>query len=320
MDKVLITGALGQIGSDLSPALREMYGSESVVVSDIVSSNASETQKEVMENGPYEIIDTTDAKRIAEVVQKYKITQIFHMASLLSANAEKQPQRAWDINMNSLYNVLEIARENSCSVFIPSSIAAFGPSSPKDNTPQDTIQRPTSIYGVTKVCGELLCDYYYLKYGVDVRGVRYPGLISWKALPGGGTTDYAVDIYYQAVLHKKYTCFLGKETSLDMMYMPDAIKATIGIMKADPQKLIHRNAFNVTAMSFTPAVLAENVAKHIPGFTMDYDIDPERQEIANSWPNSLDDSAAREEWGWNPTYTLDKMSEDMIKNLKVKLL
>lgn len=221
--------------------------------------------------------------------------------------------------MNGLYNVLEVAREENCSVFTPSSIAAFGDSTPKDNTPQDTIQRPNTIYGVTKVAGELLCDYYYHKFGVDTRGVRFPGLISYETLPGGGTTDYAVHIYYDALKHKKYTSFIAKGTKMDMMYMPDALKAIIQLMEADPSKLIHRNAFNVTAMSFDPEEIAASIRKYIPEFELDYDVDPVRQAIAESWPNSLDDSAAREEWGWNPDYDLDSMTKDMLEKLRVKL-
>jgi nucleoside-diphosphate-sugar epimerase len=241
------------------------------------------------------------------------------MASILSAKGESNPQLAWDVNMNGLYHVLEVARDMNCSVFVPSSIAAFGPTSPKDNTPQDTIQRPTSMYGVTKVAGELLCDYYYLKYGLDTRGLRYPGIISWKTLPGGGTTDYAVDIYYQALQKKEYTCFLKEDTSLDMMYMPDAVNASIKLMEADSSRLVHRNAFNVTAMSMTPAQLAENIKKYIPDFVMKYDIDPVRQNIADSWPNSLNDEAAQKEWDWKPEFTMDMMTQDMLENLRKKL-
>ncbi|MDD4028890.1 MAG: L-threonine 3-dehydrogenase [Caldisericia bacterium] len=314
MKRILVTGALGQIGTELSLELRKVYGTDSVVVSYI-----RERANEILEEGPHETIDTTDANRLKEVVKKYNITQIYHMASILSAKGESNPQMAWDVNMNGLYQILETAREFHCSVFIPSSIAAFGPSSPKDNTPQDTIQRPTSMYGVTKVAGEILCDYYYLKYGLDARGLRYPGIISWKTLPGGGTTDYAVDIYYQAILKKEYTCFLKEDTSLDMMYMPDAVNASIKLMEADPARLIHRNAFNVTAMSMTPAKLAENIKKHIPEFVMKYDIDPVRQSIADSWPNSLNDSAAQKEWDWKPEFTMDMMTKDMLDNLRKKL-
>lgn len=314
MKRILVTGALGQIGTELTLELRNIYGTDSVVVSYI-----RRHENEILAEGPHESIDTTDANRLKEVVKKYNISQIYHMASILSAKGESNPQLAWDVNMNGLYHVLEVSREMNCSVFVPSSIAAFGPTSPKDNTPQDTIQRPTSMYGVTKVAGELLCDYYYLKYGLDTRGLRYPGIISWKTLPGGGTTDYAVDIYYQAIQKKEYTCFLKDDTSLDMMYMPDAVNASIKLMEADPSRLVHRNAFNVTAMSMTPALLAENIKKHIPDFVMKYEIDPIRQRIADSWPNSLDDEAARKEWDWKPEFTMDMMTQDMLDNLRKKL-
>jgi nucleoside-diphosphate-sugar epimerase len=314
MKRILVTGALGQIGTELSLELRNVYGIDSVVVSYI-----RKHENEILAKGPHEIIDTTDANRLKEVVKKYNISQIYHMASILSAKGESNPQLAWDVNMNGLYHVLEVARDMNCSVFVPSSIAAFGPTSPKDNTPQDTIQRPTSMYGVTKVAGELLCDYYYLKYGLDTRGLRYPGIISWKTLPGGGTTDYAVDIYYQALQKKEYTCFLKEDTSLDMMYMPDAVNASIKLMEADSSRLVHRNAFNVTAMSMTPAQLAENIKKYIPDFVMKYDIDPVRQNIADSWPNSLNDEAAQKEWDWKPEFTMDMMTQDMLENLRKKL-
>ncbi|RKY61410.1 MAG: L-threonine 3-dehydrogenase, partial [Candidatus Neomarinimicrobiota bacterium] len=230
-----------------------------------------------------------------------------------------KPQQAWNVNMNGLYNVLEVARKFGCAVFTPSSIGAFGLSTPHIKTPQDTIQRPNTIYGVTKVAGELLCDYYHKRFNVDTRGVRYPGIISYKTLPGGGTTDYAVDIYYEAIKQQKYTCFLKAGTYLDMMYMPDAINAAIQLMEADPDRLIHRNAFNVTAMSIEPEMLAASIRRHIPEFKMDYNIDPVRQGIAESWPDSMDDSAAREEWGWKPEYDLDKMTVDMLMHLKEKL-
>jgi nucleoside-diphosphate-sugar epimerase len=264
-------------------------------------------------------VDVTNREQLAEVVTKHKINTIIHLAAILSAVGEANPHLAWDVNINGLYNVLEVARHENCSVFTPSSIAAFGDSTPKDNTPQDTIQRPSTIYGVTKVAGELLCDYYYHKFGVDTRGVRFPGLISYKTLPGGGTTDYAVHIYYEALRQKKYTSYIGPGTKMDMMYMPDALDAIIQLMEADPAKLIHRNAFNVTAMSFAPEDIARSIQKFIPEFELDFDVDPVRQAIAESWPNSLDDSAAREEWGWNPKYDLDAMTEDMLKNLKSKL-
>jgi nucleoside-diphosphate-sugar epimerase len=283
------------------------------------SKSAKDGQIELTETGLFEVVDVTNRQQLAEAVQKHKINTIIHLAAVLSAVGESNPDLAWDVNINGLYNVLEVARVENCSVFTPSSIAAFGDSTPKDNTPQDTIQRPSTMYGVTKVAGELLCDYYYHKFGVDTRGVRFPGLISYKTLPGGGTTDYAVHIYYEALRSKKYTSYIGPGTKMDMMYMPDALDAIIDLMEADPKKLVHRNAFNVTAMSFAPEDIARSIQKFIPEFELDYDVDPVRQAIAESWPNSLDDSAAREEWGWNPKYDLDAMTEDMLKNLKVKL-
>jgi len=315
MKKILITGALGQIGSELTPFLRKRYKNENVVASDIKPSSEGIIHQE----GPFEQIDCLNAPEIYSAVKKYKIDTIFHLAAILSASGEKNPQLAWKVNINGLYNVMEIARQCKCAVFTPSSIAAFGPSTPKDSTPQETIQRPTTIYGLTKVTGELLCDYYYFKYNVDTRGVRFPGIISYLTLPGGGTTDYAVEIFYQALKYKKYTCFLDKNTSLDMMYMPDALKAAVNLMEADSSKLKHRNAYNITAESFTPEELAQEIKKYIPDFEMEYNIDPMRQAIANSWPNQLDDSAAREDWGWSPNYNLKAMTKDMIEKLKVKL-
>jgi nucleoside-diphosphate-sugar epimerase len=315
MKRILITGALGQIGFELITFLKKRYGNENVIASDIKSIPERMTnQVEVFEH-----IDCLDAQRIYSVIKKYKIDTIFHLAAVLSATGEKNPQLAWKVNINGLYNVLEIAREYKCAVFIPSSIAAFGPSTPKDNTPQETIQRPNTIYGLTKVTGELLCDYYYAKYGVDTRGVRFPGIISYVALPGGGTTDYAVEIFYEALKNKKYTCFLNKDTYLDMMYMPDGLKAAVNLMEADPSRLKHRNAYNVTAESFDPEQLAREIKKYIPDFEMNYDVDPMRQAIADSWPNRLDDSAAREDWGWSPDYDLEAMTKDMIEKLKIKL-
>ena len=315
MKRILITGALGQIGSELDSFLRKRYGNENVIASDI----KSVTKEMISQGSTFEHIDCLDAQRIYSVIKKYKIDTIFHLAAVLSATGEKNPQLAWKVNINGLYNVLEIAREYKCAVFTPSSIAAFGPSTPKDNTPQETIQRPNTVYGLTKVTGELLCDYYYAKYGVDTRGVRFPGIISYVALPGGGTTDYAVEIFYEALKNKKYTCFLNKDTYLDMMYMPDGLKAAVNLMETDPSRLKHRNAYNVTAESFDPEQLAREIKKYIPDFEMNYDVDPMRQAIANSWPNRLDDSAAREDWGWSPDYDLEAMTKDMIEKLKIKL-
>jgi nucleoside-diphosphate-sugar epimerase len=314
--KILITGALGQIGSELTVKMREIYGTDNVVAS---SRRIKEGHEELIESGPFEVVNINDIKALGEIVDKYKINTIVNLAAILSAVGEKYPDKCWNVNMNGLYNVLEVAREKGCMVFTPSSIAAFGPTTPPDKTPQDTIQRPTTMYGVTKVAGELLCDYYFKRFGVDTRGVRFPGLISYETLPGGGTTDYAVHIYYEALKNKKYTSFIAKGTYMDMMYMPDALDAIINLMEADPSRLIHRNAFNVTAMSFEPEMIAESIRKYIPEFELYYDVDPVRQGIAESWPNSLDDSAAREEWGWNPKYDLDAMTEDMLEKLKRKL-
>jgi len=315
MKKILITGAVGQIGSELTMSLRDKYGNDNVVA----GGRKTKPSEKLLNSGPFEVVDCVDAKALASVVKKYKIDTIYHLAAILSAVAEANPVLAWNVNINGLYNVLEVAREFNCAVFTPSSIGAFGPTTPLDDTPQDTIQRPNTMYGVTKVSGELLCDYYFKRFGVDTRGVRYPGIISNETLPGGGTTDYAVEIYYEAIKHKKYTCNLPAGAFLDMMYMPDAIKAGINLMEADPSKLKHRNAFNVTAMSFDPEIIAESIRKFIPEFTMDYDVDPVKKAIAETWPNSMNDSAAREEWGWEPEYDLEAMTKDMIEVLSKKL-
>jgi nucleoside-diphosphate-sugar epimerase len=315
MKRILVTGAAGQIGSELTMALRKRYGNDNIVA----GINRTQPNPEVRDSGPLETVDCTDIKAVESVVKKYKTDTIIHLAAILSAVAEAKPALAWDVNINGLYNVLEVAREHGCAVFTPSSIGAFGLSTPLDDTPQDTIQRPNTMYGVTKVSGELLCDYYYKRFGVDTRGVRYPGIISNVTLPGGGTTDYAVEIYYEAIKNKKYTCYIKAGTFLDMMYMPDAIKACIDLMEADPAKFGHRNAFNVTAMSFEPEMIAAEIKKHIPEFTWDYDVDPVRQSIAESWPNNMDDSCAREEWGWEPEYDLPGMTKDMIEKLTAKL-
>ena len=308
---VLVTGAAGQIGSELTGILRERYGNQNVVASDI----NREAGEKIKSEGPFEQGDCTNYEEMKKIIQNHGIDTIYHLAAILSAVAENNTQLAWKVNMNGLYVMLELAREYKCSVFTPSSIGAFGPTTPKNHTPQDTVQRPTSMYGVTKVSGELLCDYYYLKYQVDTRGLRYPGIISNVTLPGGGTTDYAVEIYYEAIQKKQYTCFLKKDTYLDMMYMPDAINGAIMLMETDTQKLRHRNAFNVSAMSFSPEEIYQEIKKQIPEFKMGYKVDPVRQGIADSWPRSMDDSAARKEWGWNPFYNLEKMTDDMIRVL-----
>jgi len=311
MAKILVTGALGQIGSELVKALRDKFGDADVVASDIRMAQS--------EKGPFELLDCTKTGQIQEVVHRHGTETIYHLAAILSAVAEEKPQAAWTVNMGGLYRVLEVARQNHCAVFFPSSIGAFGPSTPRDQTPQDTIQRPTTMYGVTKVSGELICDYYARRFGVDARGLRFPGLISHVTRPGGGTTDYAVEIFYQAIRYGHYTCYLRPDTRLDMMYMPDAIRAMIEVMAADPKRLQHRNAFNVTAMNFTPEELAAEIRKHIPDFVIDYDVDPELQAIADTWPHSLDDSAARVEWDWTPDYDLAAMTADMLDRLGERL-
>lgn len=314
MKRILVTGALGQIGSELTDALRARYGVERVIASDIRMPPAR-----ALHDGPYEQIDCTQASQIRDVVRRYEVDAIYHLAALLSAVAEDKPQVAWTLNMGGLYNVLETARQYRCAVFFPSSIGAFGPSTPRDATPQDTIQRPVTMYGVTKVAGELLCDYYATRFAVDARGLRLPGLISYVALPGGGTTDYAVEIFYQAVRYRHYTCFLRADTRLDMMYMPDALAGMMQLMEVDRGRLVHRNAFNVTAMSITPEDLAAEIRRHMPDFAIDYEVDPVRQAIADSWPRSIDDSAARSEWGWAPQYDLAALTADMLDKVTEKL-
>lgn len=311
MKRILITGASGQIGSELARVLREKVGRDNVVASDL----KKDPPRALAEAGPFECLDCLDGKAVGRVVTENRVDTIYHLAALLSAVAEAKPQAAWNVNINGLLTVLEVARECGCAVFVPSSIGAFGPKTPRDRTPQDTVQRPNTMYGVTKVAGELLCDYYHTRFGVDTRGLRYPGIISHVTPPGGGTTDYAVDIFYQAVLKRRYTSYLREGTFLDMMYMPDALQAAIDVMEVDGVKLKHRNAFNVTAMSFSPEQLCAEIRKHIPEFEMDYRIDPIRQAIADSWPRSLDDSAARAEWGFSPRFDLASMTTEMLRAL-----
>lgn len=315
MRKILVTGALGQIGQELVPALRPRYGAANVVASDIRSLPAGEENAD----DTFEVLDCTKAQQVEDAVDRHDIGCVYHLAALLSATAEDKPQVAWRLNMDSLYLMLEVARQFECALFFPSSIGAFGPTTPRDGTPQDTIQRPTTMYGVTKVAGEMLCDYYAKRFGVDARGLRFPGLISYVAPPGGGTTDYSVEIFYQAIRDRRYTCPLKPDTRLDMMYMPDAIRAMIELMEADPSDLTHRNAFNVTAMNVTPEELATEIGKHMPDFVIEYDIDPVRQAIADSWPRTMDDSAARSEWHWAPRYNLSAMTSDMLEKLSTKL-
>lgn len=296
--------------------LREVYGNDQIIATDI----RKRDEDLVVQSGPFEILDVTDANRMFELAKTHQVDTIMHLAALLSATAEAKPLLAWNLNMGGLVNALEAARELNCQFFTPSSIGAFGPSTPKNGTPQDTIQRPTTMYGVNKVSGELLCDYYYQKFGLDTRGVRFPGLISYVAPPGGGTTDYAVEIYYKAIQEGAYTSYIAKDTYMDMMYMPDALNAIINLMEADASKLKHRNAFNVTAMSIEPEQVAAAIRKHIPEFKLSYQVDPVRQAIAESWPNSIDASCAKEEWGFTYEYDLEKMTADMLTKLRGKLL
>lgn len=312
MKNILIIGATGQIGSELTMLLRKNY-SGNVVAGYIPG---AEPKGELKESGPSAIVDITNPQQIADAVSKYQVDTIYNLAALLSAVAENKPQLAWKIGLGGLFNTLEVAREKQCAVFTPSSIGSFGPGTPKDKTPQDTVQRPKTMYGVTKVSGELLSDYYFTRFGVDTRSVRFPGLISYVTPPGGGTTDYAVDIYYSAAKGEKFVCPIAEGTYMDMMYMPDALRAAVEIMEADPSKLVHRNSFNIASMSFEPNTIYQNIRKYLPEFEMQYQVDPLRQAIAESWPNSLDDTCAREEWGWKPEYDLDAMTQDMLAKLK----
>jgi nucleoside-diphosphate-sugar epimerase len=311
-NKILVIGATGQIGSELTPALRKRVGGANV----LAAGHAREPDENLTAAGPCCTVDVRDLPALTSLVVEHGIDTIYHLGALLSAVAEARPQLAWDINVNGLMNVLEVARLHGCAVFFPSSIGAFGPSTPGENTPQDTIQRPNTMYGVTKLTGELLCDYYHQRFGVDTRGVRYPGLISHRTLPGGGTTDYAVHIFYAALKEGHYDCFLEADTRLDMMYMPDAVRAAIELMEADGGRLIHRNAYNVTAMSFAPADLANEIVEHVAHFTIGYSVDPVRQAIADSWPRHMDDSAARREWGWQPEFDLAATVEAMLAALR----
>ena len=313
MKKILVTGSNGQIGVELVPHLRKIYGANNVI-----ATARKKMSGPVSEGGPFEILDVRDGNAVSALLQKEKIDTIMHLAGILSAKGEGNPQLAWDTNMNGLYIMLEASRSLKCALLFPSSIAAFGPGTPPKNTPQDTIQRPNTMYGITKVAGELLCDYYFKKFQMDTRGLRFPGLISYEALPGGGTTDYAVHIYYDAVSKGKYTSYIGKGSYMDMMYMPDALEAIVKLMEADPSKLKHRSAFNISGMSVDPEGIAASIRKEIPSFELSYDVDPVRQEIANSWPDSLDCSAAREEWGFAPKYNLDAMTHDMLARVRDK--
>jgi len=311
---VIVTGACGQIGSELVPELRKKYGAQRVVATDI-----KEPPPELKEAGPFERLDVTSPEDITTAIKRYGVDTIYHLAAILSAKGEQDSSLAWRVNMNGTYNILEVARELRVrQVFIPSSIAVFGPETPKIKTPQQTVLRPKTIYGVTKVAGELLGEYYVRRFGLDVRGCRYPGIISYKTPPGGGTTDYAVAIFHEAIIHNKYTCFLREDTVLPMMYMPDCLKAAITLMEAEFGRLRHHTDFNVAAMSFSPAELAAEIKKFMPGFMIEYKPD-ERQAIAETWPQSIDDSAAREEWGWQPDYDLPRMVEDMLRHFRPHL-
>lgn len=309
--RILIIGASGQIGTELTVFLREKFGSHKVIASDIREGN-----QELMDSGPFEILDAMDYDAIEHLVIQYEITDVYLMAAMLSATAEKFPMKGWNLNMTSLFHVLNLAKEKKIEkVFWPSSIAVFGPSTPKQDTPQRTVMEPTTVYGISKQTGERWCEYYFNRYGVDVRSIRYPGLISYKTLPGGGTTDYAVDIYHKALKHKKYINFLNAETKLPMMFMDDAIRATVGIMEADKEDIKIRSSYNLAAMSFDPKEITASIQKHIPEFEISYEPDF-RQEIADSWPQSIDDSAARKDWGWKSKISLDEMTEIMLENLK----
>ncbi|MBP7767866.1 MAG: NAD-dependent epimerase/dehydratase family protein [Prevotella sp.] len=316
MKNILVIGSTGQIGSELTRELRKIYGGSHVVAGYI---RGAEPQGELLEGGPSAIADVTQPEMIAQVVRDYHIDTIFNLAALLSVVAESKPKLAWHIGIDGLFNILEVARENHCAVFTPSSIGSFGPTTPRILTPQDTIQRPKTMYGITKVTTELLSDYYFNKYGVDTRSVRYPGVISYVTPPGGGTTDYAVDIYYSAVRGERFVCPIKAGTCMDMIYMPDALKGTIALMEANPDRLIHRNAFNIASMNFDPEAIYAEIRKHRPQFEMVYDIDPLKQGIADSWPDRMDDSCARDEWDWKPEYDLAAMTKDMLEKLTVKL-
>ncbi|MFK5971729.1 MAG: NAD-dependent epimerase/dehydratase family protein [Flavobacteriaceae bacterium] len=308
---ILILGACGQIGTELTFALREKYGKENVIASDIREGN-----KAIMASGPFELLDATNYEAIEDVIMYYEINEVYLMAAMLSATAEKFPMRAWNLNMNSLFNVLNLAKENKIhKIFWPSSIAVFGPNTPKENTPQNTIMEPSTVYGISKQSGERWCAYYFNQYGVDVRSVRYPGLISWKTQPGGGTTDYAVEIYHKALSDKEYTCFLNKDSKLPMMFMDDAIRATLDIMESDSEKIKVRSSYNLAAMSFTPTEITERIKTHIPDFKIFYKPDF-RQAIADSWPSSIDDIRAQQDWGWKAEFNLERTTEMMLKNLK----
>ncbi len=308
---ILVLGASGQIGTELTQKLRELYGNQQVVASDIKIGS-----DEMIASGPFEILDATDKESILKVIQKHQINQVYLLAAMLSATAEKFPQKAWDLNMNSLLAVLDLAKEKYIQqVYWPSSIAVFGPTTPKQNTPQKTIMEPSTVYGISKLSGEFWCNYYHQKFGVDVRSLRYPGIISWKTKPGGGTTDYAVDIYFKAIEEKKFTCFLSENTRLPMMYMEDAVNATIQLMQAKSSEIKIRTSYNLAAIDFTPKEITDEIKKHIPDFTIEYEPDS-RQQIADSWPSSIDDFEARNDWNWQHQFDLSLITKEMLSQLK----
>lgn len=317
---ILITGALGQIGTELTFLLRKQYGENRVIATDV----RMPVNEKMRDGGPFEFLDVQNPHQITRIMHMHQIGTIYHLAALLSATGESRPSQAWELNVGGLYNMLESARQYKCSLFFPSSIGVFGEGTPKVGTPQVTIMRPKTMYGITKVTGEMLCDYYFSKFGVDTRGLRFPGLISHIAEPGGGTTDYAVEIFYEAIKHQRYTCYLSENTSLDMMYIDDALEAMVRLMEADGQKLKHRNAYNVTGFQLTPKILAQGIQAHLPNFKISYQVDPLRQAIADSWPDAMDDSAARQEWGWAPKYgqtqTIQRMFEKICQKLSPTFL
>lgn len=314
MKKILIVGAGGQIGSELTTHLRKIYGNNNVVAADI------HPVANIKSDGPFEVLDVLESHKLAFLVHKYNIDTIFNLVALLSATGEKNPALAWKINMGALMNTLEVATTFNCAVFTPSSIGAFGLNTPKDQTPQDTLMRPNTMYGVCKVTGELMSDYYHQRFGIDTRSVRFPGIISNETLPGGGTTDYAVEVFYEAIKNKSFTCPIAENSYMDMMYMPDALDACVNLMEADSSKLIHRNSFNIASMSFTPEILFTEIKKHIPELEITYNVDSVKQSIADSWPNSLDDTCAREEWGWSPAWNLETTTKDMLAVIAKKEL
>lgn len=312
-EKILIIGSAGQLGTELCESLRNIYGDANVIASDL-----KQPENTILEKGPFEVLDILDKQRFTEILDQYKPTQIYHLAALLSATAEKNPKLGWTLNMDGLFHVLDAAKERGIAkIYWPSSIAVFGPHTPRDFTPQHCVMDPNTIYGITKLAGERYCEYYFQKYGVDVRSIRYPGLIGYKSAPGGGTTDYAVDIYHQALLKGEFSCFLSAQTSLPMLYMPDALAATLSLMDAPAENVKIRSSYNVAGMSFTPDEMSKSIQTYIPHFNISYSPDY-RQQIADSWPKSIDDSVAAADWGWKPAYDLNKMTEDMLKNLRIQ--